>query len=173
MKKSDVVCLLIGIAVGAGLWAALSPLAFPAAVTPVFSPGGGERIIALIDSARGTLDVEIYLLTSDGALEALERANARGVAVRVILEREVMDGGNAPAYARLASGGIPVRYASRSYRLTHSKFMVVDGREVLVGSHNLSGAALYDNREASVIIRDSATVAAFTSVFERDWAAAS
>lgn len=173
MKRNEAVCLFIGIAAGAGLRALLSPLALPVAVAPVFSPGGAERIIALIDGARSTLDVEVYLLTSDGVLDSLERAKARGVAVRVILEREVMEGGNSGAYALLASGDIQVRYASRACQLTHSRFTILDGQAVLVGSHNLSGAALYDNREASVILRDSAAVSAFAAVFEEDWAAAS
>lgn len=173
MKPGDGACLLIGMAVGAILWAVLSPIASSPSITPVFSPGGGPEILSLMDSAQSSLDVEMYVFTSHEAVAALERAKARGVAVRVILERNVMENQNQDAYGQLASDGINVRYATAKYALTHAKFVIADGRAVLVGSHNFSGAALYDNREASVIIRDAATVAAFTSVFEKDWRLAS
>jgi len=146
---------------------------FPAAVTPVFSPGGGHDIIALIDGAQISLDIEMYVMTSQDVLLALERAEARGVAIRIILERDVIDSQNGEAYRELAAKGINVRYATDKYRLTHAKFMVVDGSAVLVGSHNFTGAALSDNREASVIIRDYAATASFSAVFAKDWALAS
>ncbi len=164
---------VLGVLFGIAICTLAAPALFPPVITPVFSPGGGPEILSLIDSAQSSLDVEMYVFTSHEALAALKRAKARGVDVRVILERNVMENQNQDAYGQLASDGINVRYATAKYALTHAKFVIADGRAVLVGSHNFSGAALYDNREASVIIRDAATVAAFSSVFEKDWRLAS
>jgi phosphatidylserine/phosphatidylglycerophosphate/cardiolipin synthase-like enzyme len=141
-------------------------------VTPLFSPEGGHDVISFIDGATSSLDMEMYLLTSRDVIEALERAKSRGVAVRIILEKGVMDGENGAAFEKLSSEGFRIRYAGGAYKLTHSKFMVADGKTVLVGSHNMSGSALFENREASVIIGDASTAGEFERVFGKDWALA-
>lgn len=162
-----------GLAAGVLLLLLTQQFVLPPVISPVFSPDGGEQIISLIDGAQSSLDIEVYVFTSKDVIQALERARARGVAIRVIIERNVMGAQNGATYRRLASEGFNVRYARPDVALTHSKFIIVDGRAVLVGSHNLSNSALYDNREASVIIRDFATVAAFEDTFREDWLLAS
>jgi len=158
-----------GMAAGAILILLIQQFVLQPSISPVFSPDGGERILSLIDGAQNSLDIEVYVFTSKNVVQALERAKARGVAVRIIVERNVMGGQNDATYRQLASEGFNIRYARTDVALTHSKFIIVDGTAVLVGSHNFSNSALYENREASVIIRDIATVASFDDVFEEDW----
>jgi len=162
-----------GLALGALLAVLLQPAAFGQEITPVFSPEGGAKIPALIDSAKESIDIEIYVFSSRDVLEALMRAKSRGVRVRVILERNVAGDDNDGMFRELAGKGFSVRYASSAYKLTHSKFIIIDGAVVLVGSHNLSNSALYKNREASVIIRDRQAVSEFMGAYETDWALAS
>lgn len=138
-------------------------------INPVFSPEDGHEIIDLIDSAEKSIDIEMYVFTSRDAVEALERAKQRGVEIRIIIERDIISGQNSEIYNELNSKNIQTRYASQSYALTHSKIIIIDGKKVLVGSHNLSNSALYKNREASVIIGDIVIVYQFINVFEKDW----
>jgi len=170
--RRGIAYFIIGIVAGLLLYHVFSPLIFPVVVAPVFSPENGDDIIALIDSAETSIDIEMYVFTSRDVIEALERAKNRGVRIRIIIERSTIGGSNAETFQELASKGFNIRYASSSYKLTHSKFMVVDGKAVLVGSHNFSNSALYKNREASVIIRETAAVDEFSRVFEKDWAIA-
>ncbi|VVC03044.1 Cardiolipin synthase B [Candidatus Bilamarchaeum dharawalense] len=146
-------------------------------VTPqiniIFSPEDGHEIIDLIDSAQESIDIEMYVFTSRDAIEALERAKNRGVDIRIIIERNVISGQNAEAYNELNAKGIQTRYASRVYELTHSKIIIIDGKKVLVGSHNLSNSALYKNREASVVLIDVPSVKIFIENYEKDWILAS
>lgn len=135
----------------------------------VFSPDEGQEIIDFIDSAKESIDIEVYVFTSRDVVDALERARRRGVSIRIILEKEVIGNDNDEIFAELASKGYNVRFASRSYQLTHSKFIIIDGKAVLVGSHNLSNSALFKNREASIITRDGESVSEFIRVFETDW----
>lgn len=158
-----------GVASGALLLFVLQPVFLAPEIEPVFSPEDGARIPALIDSAKESIDIEIYVFSSRDVVEALERAKERGVQVRIIIERDVISNENGAIFQELASKGFNIRYASGKYALTHAKFMVIDGERVLVGSHNLSNSALYKNREASVIITDVATVQAFDRVFRLDW----
>ncbi|MEW6748977.1 MAG: phospholipase D family protein [Candidatus Micrarchaeota archaeon] len=161
-----------GLASGAVIVFFLQTIFYAPYIDPVFSPAEGGEIINLIESAQRSIDIEVYVFTSRDVISALERAKARGVDVRIIMERNVISGQNAQTFLELAAKGFDVRYASRSFQLTHSKFIIVDEESVLVGSHNLSNTALYENREASVIIRDSAAVREFQDVFDADWSLA-
>lgn len=170
--RRGIAYLLIGIVAGLLLYHVFSPLVFPAVISPVFSPENGDDIITLIDSAEESIDIEMYVFTSRDVIEALEHAKNRGVKVRIIIERNTIGGSNEQTFQELAAKGFNIRYASTSYKLTHSKFMIVDGKAVLVGSHNFSNSAIHKNREASVIIREAATVDEFSRVFKKDWAMA-
>jgi len=138
-------------------------------IEPVFSPEDGNRVIELIDSAQKSVDIEVYVFTSRDVVEALERAKYRGVIVRVIMEKRVMSYQNTQMYDELEAKGFAVKFASTIFDLTHSKFIIIDEKIVLVGSHNLSFSALYENREASVIIFDEKIAEKFRDIFEQDW----
>src|SRR3989338_2823576 len=167
MKSPTILFFLLGIVLGA-LVVSLFPVFAPVTAAAVFSPGEGENIIAFIDSAQETLDIEMYVFTSDEIANALKRAHDRGVQVQIILEKRVATDGNPRYYNELNDYGIDVRWASFDYALTHAKFIIVDGERVLVGSHNFSNAALERNREASVILTGD-IVEEFKRIFEEDW----
>ncbi|MEM5814618.1 MAG: phospholipase D-like domain-containing protein [Candidatus Aenigmatarchaeota archaeon] len=174
MVKGGLACFVSGLVSGVLLYAILTAVFFQPVIMPVFSPEDGREIINFIDSAQSSIDIEVYVFTSRDVIEALERARLRGVDIRIIIERNVLSGQNDDTYRELAAKGFNIRYASASaYELTHAKFIIVDGMAVLVGSHNFSNSALYENREASVIIRDPATVTRFIDVFGVDWTIAS
>jgi len=172
VRHNGALMLMAGLLIGASCGLLIAGLLDPAPEV-VASPGGQERIICLIDQATDSLDAQLYLLTSEDAIDALVRAHRRGVDVRVILERDVPGGENEDAYVELASAGVMVRYASSSFYRTHSKLIIIDGQEALVGSHNLSEAALSGNREVSVLIRDREALSHLISLFEDDWSIAS
>lgn len=166
------VTFVAGLGAGAFLSLVVHPFLFAPLISAIFSPENGHEIIDLIDSAEKSIDIEIYVFSSRDAIEALERAKARGVEIRIIIERNVIGDDNGEVYRELLAKGFNIRYAGSAYKLTHAKFIIVDGKVVLVGSHNLSNSALYKNREASVIIRDVATVREFEHAFAIDWAIA-
>lgn len=167
------IIFISGMAAGALLLLILQPLVSTPEAESVFSPEDGAMIPALIDAAKSSIDIEIYVFSSRDVVEALERAKSRGVRVRIIIERNVIGDDNEEIFRELASKGFSIRYASSAYKLTHSKFIIIDGNAVLVGSHNLSNSALYKNREASVILRDGRIVRDFIQAFATDWALAS
>lgn len=98
-----------------------------------------------------------------GALAAdLVSARQRGVAVSVELEQDASGRGsvyeqNRKAAVILLQGGVKVRFDTPK-TTTHVKAMVIDGRYVYLGSHNLTQSALLYNNELSVMI-DSPEVA--------------
>ena len=139
----------------------------------IHSPQTGNEIINVIDSANRTIDIEVYLLTSKGVISSLERAKERGVRVRIILEKRVIGGANQNAFDTLKAHNISVRWASNVFTLTHSKIIVVDGKIIIVGSHNLSYSALNKNREISLLVLDENIANKLDAIFEEDWLLAS
>ena len=180
MRKFDtrdiaLMVLLILVAILLAYIAFLPPAACAicnAKVALLFSPGAEGEVVSFIRSAQESVDVEMYVFTSDVVARELGEAVKRGVRVRVILEPRVEDSRKQAMFDTLSALGAQVRWASFGYKLTHSKFMVADGRRALVGSINFSESALNYNREAAVEL-EGEKVKELSSVFEEDWQKAS
>ncbi|MCX6769300.1 MAG: phospholipase D family protein [Candidatus Micrarchaeota archaeon] len=138
----------------------------------VFSPGAESEVISLIRSAQKTIDVEMYVLTSEDIVNELSAAVKRGVKVRVILEPRVEDTRKDKVFQTLRQLGVDMRWASFTYKLTHSKLLIVDGKRALVGSINFSDSALNSNREVAALV-EGENVHELTAIFEEDWQKAS
>lgn len=133
---------------------------------------GRAPVLDEIEAARASITLEVYLLSDEETIAALERARRRGVAVRVILEEDPFGGaGNQPeVYARLQRAGIDVRWDNPAFRFGHVKTMVVDGRVALVMNQNLTRSSFTGNREFGVVTTRAAEVAQAAAIFEADWA---
>ncbi|MCX6772675.1 MAG: phospholipase D-like domain-containing protein [Candidatus Micrarchaeota archaeon] len=142
-----------------------------AKVSFIFSPGAQSDVISFINSAQESIDIEMYVFTSDDMIKALGAAQKRGVHVRIIMEPRVEDSRKQKVFDTLSALGIEMKWASMEYKLTHSKFVIVDGKKALVGSINFSMSALTLNREAAVEV-EGAKVSEIIAVFETDWAKA-
>ncbi|MDW8041299.1 MAG: phospholipase D family protein [Nitrososphaerota archaeon] len=127
-------------------------------------------IIDLIDRANRSVLVAIYSFTRDDIADALVRAVNRGLEVRVVIERErAYETGS--EYRRLRDGGVNVRLDGNP-DLMHHKFIVIDGRIVITGSYNFSGAAEDRNDENIIVIMGEGVASQYRSEFERVWRAA-
>lgn len=121
--------------------------------------------LRLIAAARERVTVALYVvrLDEDGPVQhlltALSEAARRGVSVRVVLDRgrDWRTGAIDPKHQEVAEhlkrSGVRV-VLDEAERTTHAKVLVVDDRQVVVGSHNWTRSALTANREWSVLIDD-------------------
>ena len=122
--------------------------------------------MALIRSARSSIDLESEELDYQPATAALCAAARRGVNVRVVM---TYSSSWAAAYRALAGCGVHVRvYYGQSYYI-HAKLLVVDGHTALVGSQNLSAESLCYNRELSIKLTTPALVRALAAGFNADY----
>lgn len=137
----------------------------------VVSPTNSRSdFLALIDNARQTLHLEAEEMQDVQIEDALIAAAARGVQVEVIIPRPT--GGsdsNAAGAQRLTAGDVQVRRLQNPY--VHAKTIVVDGREAFIGSENISGPSLDQNREVGILISDAEAVRRVEETFSRDWKA--
>ena len=95
----------------------------------------GSVLGGLIGRARSTLDVAVYEVGPSYAW-ALAGAARRGVRLRLILDGHRADG-NAGTAAAVALAGGEVRVLDRGVAAGHWKLLLVDGRELAVGTGNL------------------------------------
>lgn len=115
-----------------------------------------EVVRQLIDQAtkRVTLvSYAAYQMTS--IIAALDAAVARGVSVSLILEsaEKLGGGGGAHAYARFPTFQWPVDRREPPDAKLHAKAVIVDGRDVLLTSANMTNAAYDKNIELGVLCR--------------------
>src|SRR3954463_11068545 len=126
-----------------------------------------EPVLAELQAAQTSIDLLIYLLTDDEIFDALAGAEARGVAVRAILEQYPFGGGGNPeeTATRLREAGADVKWASTVVSFSHVKTIVVDRSVALIMTLNLTRSSFEGNREFGVVTTVPADVAAAQTVF--------
>jgi phosphatidylserine/phosphatidylglycerophosphate/cardiolipin synthase-like enzyme len=159
------VVILGAVAIGSSQAGLRAPPPRPVIET-CFVPGPtdcAELIANEIDRSRATLDMQAYNFTEPHIAAALIRAEARGVHVRVVLDKRAPTerGGKADA---VASAGIPV-YIDVQPRIAHNKIILLDGTSVIGGSFNYTESADRFNAENVTIIHDPDTACAFEANF--------
>lgn len=128
-----------------------------------------------LDQAKQSITVSMFTLRSlrdragsDDVLDALLRAKQRGVAVTVLLEKNIADAGeyfgrttpDDPTDERLAAAGIDVvkihtNYHNNKYAAMHHKFAVIDGATTMSGAYNWYGGSLVSDDDL-IVVRDPA-----------------
>ena len=120
---------------------------------PEDTRGGPEPIDALLDavnSAQKSLDIAIYNFSEPSLANALIRAKNRGVQVRLVMESDNLF---KPVPRQLQTAGIPINGDGQN-SLMHDKFMVVDGKTLLVGSANFTDNGLSTDNNYLLFIDD-------------------
>ena len=132
-----------------------------------FSPKGGatEAVVAALNQAKKTVLVQAYSFTSAPIAAALKAAHARGVGVRVILDKSQRTERYTSA-TFLAHAGIPV-WIDASHAIAHNKVMVIDEVTLIAGSFNFTKAAEEHNAENLLIISDRA----LATIYQQNWEA--
>jgi phosphatidylserine/phosphatidylglycerophosphate/cardiolipin synthase-like enzyme len=111
---------------------------------------------AINNAEREILVGACGLTTGSGIVEALIRAQERGVDVRLIADKSTpceRESGIEP----LAAAGVPI-WIDDQARIAHAKTMVIDGAVTLTGSMNWTNSAAVNSEDLNLV--SSATVAA-------------
>lgn len=169
-KKFLILAFFIGFILGIALSPSFLTQKCPVcaySVSPIFSPPAEEELLKFVESAKESIEIQLFEFSNQALKEALAKAVEKGVLVRVILDPKVDL--NLKTAEFLEQKGIQVRWSSPEFVYTHSKTAVVDKKKVLVGSINWSRNAVSRNRESAVIIESPETAKEFLKVFERDW----
>jgi len=158
--------------------------------TEVGAPDDLEAaLVDFIDAARSELCVAVQELEQESVARALTSARARGVRVRVILERRYLRSDKPPAdpfgpggtfdenrrlLGALLRAGIEVTIDLNPATF-HQKFIVRDAAgsstqaAVLTGSTNFTPTGLHSNLNDIVVIRGRRTATVYHEEFEEMW----
>jgi phosphatidylserine/phosphatidylglycerophosphate/cardiolipin synthase-like enzyme len=158
-------------------------------IQPLLTPdrdARGKRLfmahaIAMVKKGTGKIYVQnqsIKLLdeNNDEFLEffgVLRDKQKAGVDVRIIFrDAREFPGNNAAKQQklleRLKKFGLNTDFIRLQERC-HTKGIIVDGVEVMLGSHNFSNEGSLFNRDASLLVRDAEVAAYFEEIFLYDW----
>ena len=152
--KRFLAALLLCLTVGAGA----TPLPATGTVEVLFTPWDDAEgaIVRALGKARESIHVQAYLLTSRSIAKALQEARARGMAVEILADREMLEKSDKSLLPLLVGGGIPVWLETR-YSVAHNKVMLIDAAQpdavVITGSYNFTWSAQARNAENLLILR--------------------
>lgn len=138
----------------------------------LFRPGQLYReLVAEIRKARSHVYlVTPYFLPPWHLRRALRAAAKRGVDVRIMRSEKTdvpfADYVSHSYYPRFLRLGMRIFHYTRT--VLHAKYAVIDDNWATIGSTNMDYLSLIRNREANLIFRDAATVAAIKGHFDRD-----
>lgn len=170
----------------------LKPLAIAGRIKvwPLLTPDRDGRIytdavLSLIKSARRSLwfqipymgmrpDPRVHRGNIDELLDALCEKMLELNDARVLLRtKNSRFNDNRHVAWYLKSKGVDVATCLRAMDDHHTKGMIVDGKRVLLGSHNWSGDGVSLNRDASLIFEDERIAGYYGEAFDIDWQRAS
>jgi phosphatidylserine/phosphatidylglycerophosphate/cardiolipin synthase-like enzyme len=143
----------------------LTPDNYPDVVTPLIQ-GAKESVLFINQSFDIKENQDNIPEHYRGLLDALLERQQKGLDVRIIFrsgfgkERDVF---------RLAVEFGFDKKRIKCYGTCHTKGIVVDGKRVLLGSQNWTGAGTKPNRDASLLIDNEEAAKYFTDIFEFDW----
>jgi phosphatidylserine/phosphatidylglycerophosphate/cardiolipin synthase-like enzyme len=121
-----------------------------------------EVVRQLIDQAAHRVTLVSYAAYQMPAvIAALDAAVARGVQVNLILEspEKLEGGGGAHVYAKFRTYQWPIDRRKPPDAKLHAKAVIIDGRDVLLTSANMTSAAYDKNIELGVLCRGGGVAA--------------
>lgn len=164
--------------IGTFTFAEPQPINAPVTITPLLTPDPGvyqKAVLNLINAVKQSLYIQLQYIhpSSDPAnakftelVDAVAAKINAGLDVKIILsEFQTMKGG----LDALQAAGINLDNV-RIQNNVHNKGFVFDHKVVVVSSMNWSGEGVLSNRDAGVIIENSAAAQYYEKVFLDDWA---
>ncbi|MBI3158083.1 MAG: DUF1669 domain-containing protein [Chloroflexi bacterium] len=132
-----------------------------------FSPDDGveARIVELINAARQSVYILAFSFTSDPIGAALQLAQARGLEVAGVLDRD-QAGNQGGEYLTLLEAGIDLRLDGIPGDM-HHKVIILDEETVITGSFNFSRSAEETNDENVLVIHSAVIAARYIEEFVR------
>jgi len=107
-------------------------------------------------------------------LEALVTAHRAGVSIKVLLDNDKSTDPyrssviNAPAKDFLEQQGISCRFDSED-TLLHSKFVIIDNKLLILGSHNWTAGSYFHFDDLSIIVKSKALAKELATRFDQLW----
>ncbi len=123
---------------------------------------------SVIDQSQTEVLVQAYGFTHNGIAQALIRAHARGVQVRVLLDQR-SETSNRYVIDLMAANDMVWRHDGK-HAIAHNKVIVVDGSIVITGSFNFTNSAQTRNAENLLVLKSQELAAQYKANWDVHWA---
>lgn len=137
----------------------------------VMPDDGEQAVLDLLDLAKKSLKIKQFKLQSPGVIDAILRAQKRGVHVKIMLNPNTSGGvrWNDEAFEIFKKEGVDVRWTSETFPVTHEKSIVFDEEFALVATFNLAEKYFTQTRDHGLVTYNPAAVRQITAGFDADW----
>ncbi len=130
-----------------------------------------EKLLALIASAKTTLQLEQEEMNDQQFIDALKAAAQRGVQVGLVVPLPSSGNSDGQNEADLMAAGVHVvqvndRATHAPY--IHAKIIIADNKLAYVGSENASSTSLNDNREMGILIANPNIIQQLAATYAQD-----
>jgi len=129
-------------------------------------------ILPILDGANKTIDVVSFDVNLPSVVNALVKAHLRGVKVRVIYDGKQGDAevdndfvGQFNGVETLDKANVSMVDGGRSNGLMHNKFIIVDGKILIMGSWNISYNDTFRNNNNVLVITAPQLIANYQAKF--------
>ncbi|MCB1309353.1 MAG: hypothetical protein KDK30_14280, partial [Leptospiraceae bacterium] len=122
-----------------------------------------QKLIELIDEADTSVDMAVYNLSRESVIDALIRAEERGLDVRMVgdVDEVVTDG-----YRSILRTNIPFSLGN-STAIQHNKFALIDGRYTFMGTGNMTTSGFLRSNNHYLIIENEEMTDYYRREFEQ------
>lgn len=141
-----------------------------------FSPDSyaEDVVVKALESAKKSIDISMFTLTSPRVVRAIAAAHERGLKVRVLVDKSQHDEDfMKPFVDWLAYQGIPVKVNAgpnvdgpEFAEKNHNKMAILDGKLVLTGSTNWTKSGFYTNFDNIFLLTEATDVKGFVMFFD-------
>lgn len=125
------------------------------------------KIIGWLNEAKKTLDICMFMISDELLANAVIDAHKRGVHVRLIVNDN-----NINSTWKFGTVGISIRVKPMQYKqdmLMHHKFIIIDGKKIILGSMNWTKSAVHVNWENQFLTNQCQIVDQFKQEFNIIW----
>lgn len=140
-----------------------------------------QALVSSYQGAKKSIDIIMYSASRPrkgssklfvDTWQALQVAISKGVKCRVIMETwNTVNPQNAEQLKvkiLLESWGAQVRFAKKGH-IMHSKTWLIDGKKLIIGSHNSTEAGLCRTKNLSIMVQDDAICGDYSAYFDSEW----
>jgi phosphatidylserine/phosphatidylglycerophosphate/cardiolipin synthase-like enzyme len=133
---------------------------------------GKEPVLEFIRSTEKELHINSYLIDDPDIMTAISNVVSRKIGVRIIIDGHPYDGSGRESLEALRRTGAQVNIAPERFEgndvFDHAKYMVNE-KEFMIGTMNLTDAAFKKNREYFVRGDERKIHKSLMNIFNSDW----
>lgn len=132
---------------------------------------GRAPILSAIANTKSSINLVMYGFTDTQFLNTLIEAKKSGKKVNILLEPQPYQAADENTFAikRFQNANVNLQWPNPQYKLTHQKTFLLDQRQALIMTFNLTNSSFKNQRNFALLITDPGMINEIQNVFIADW----